>query len=120
SPTVVPDLDRAVGAQGHVDVVAVAGERLVDGVVDDLPEAVHEAAGVGRPDVHAGPLADGFEPLEDGEVTRGVVRRAPGPLAPRAAVAAGGGLHAGRLRGHGCGASSSRETRFDPAAPPQG
>jgi hypothetical protein len=33
---VVDDLDAAVGQDPHEDRVAVAGQRLVDGVVDDL------------------------------------------------------------------------------------
>ena len=70
---VVPDLDGAVVVEDHLDVVAVAAQGLVDGVVDDLPEAVHEAAAVGGPDVHAGALADRLEPFEDEQVPRGVV-----------------------------------------------
>ena len=53
--------------------VAVAGEGLVDGVVDDLPDAVHEAARVGRADVHARALADRLEPLEHLKVVGGVL-----------------------------------------------
>ena len=48
-------------------------ERLVDGVVDDLPEAVHEPAGVGRADVHARALADRFESLEHLQVVGGIL-----------------------------------------------
>ena len=70
---VVVDLDGVVGVQGDLDPVRGAGQRLVDAVVDDLPEAVHEAAGVGGADVHAGALADRLQPLEDEEVCR-VVR----------------------------------------------
>ena len=70
---VVVDLDRVVGVQRHLDAVRGAGQRLVHAVVDDLPQAVHQAAGVGRADVHAGPLADRLEALEDQEVC-GVVR----------------------------------------------
>ena len=70
----VAHLDAAVGVQDDVDAGAVAAERLVDGVVDDLPEAVHETAGVGRADVHAGALADRLEALRapegDGRNTR--------------------------------------------------
>src|SRR5699024_862997 len=44
---VVVDLDRVVGVQRDLDVVGGAGQGLVDPVVDDLPQAVHEAAGVG-------------------------------------------------------------------------
>ena len=65
---VVCDGGGVVGVQAHVDRVAVAFQGLVDRVVDDLPEAVHEAPVVGRADVHAGALAHGLEPLEDREV----------------------------------------------------
>ena len=47
--------------------VAVAGQRLVDGVVDDLVDEVVQAALTGGADVHAGALADGVETLEDGD-----------------------------------------------------
>ena len=40
----VAHLDRAVGVQDDLDALAVTGQRLVDGVVDDLPQAVVEAA----------------------------------------------------------------------------
>ena len=69
----VAHLDAAVGVQDDVDVVAVAAEGLVDRVVDDLPEAVHEPARVGRADVHAGPFAHRLEPLEHGEMAGGIV-----------------------------------------------
>ena len=62
---VVDDPDPAVGQQGHLDPVAVAGQRLVDGVVDDLVDQVVQAALAGRADVHAGALADRLETLED-------------------------------------------------------
>ncbi len=57
----------------HVDAAAEASERLVDRVVDDLPETVHEASGIGRADVHSGALAHRLETLEDGEMAGGVV-----------------------------------------------
>jgi len=41
---VVMHLDRAVGAQDHRDLGAPPAEGLVDRVVQDLPQAVHEAA----------------------------------------------------------------------------
>src|SRR3712207_8964642 len=40
------------------DAGPVSRQRLVDGVVDDLPETVHEPTGVGRPDVHPRALAN--------------------------------------------------------------
>ena len=90
---VVDDLDAAVLQDRHDDAVAVAGQRLVDGVVDDLPDQVVQAALTGGADVHAGPLADRLEPLED--LDRGGVVRRDG----RGSRAAGGGRD--RLFGHG-------------------
>ena len=49
-----------------VDAIAVAGQRLVDGVVDDLVDHVVQAgAVVGVADVHARALAHRLEALED-------------------------------------------------------
>ncbi len=61
---VVLDPDAAVGEQGQPDPVAVPGECLVDGVVDDLPDQVVQAALTGGADVHAGTLPHRVEPLE--------------------------------------------------------
>ena len=60
-------LDRAgpVLVDGDADGVAIARQRLVDRVVDDLLHEVVQAALVRRPDVHTGALADGLQPLED-------------------------------------------------------
>src|SRR4051812_3653947 len=65
---VVDDRDRVVRVDRDVDGGRVAGERLVDGVVDDLVDEVVQAAHAGRPDVHAGALADRLQTLEDGDV----------------------------------------------------
>ena len=61
---VIDDLDRAVVVQGHLDVLAVTTQCLVDRVVDDLPQAMHQAARVGGTDVHAGTLANCFQALQ--------------------------------------------------------
>src|SRR5690606_10334402 len=74
---VVGDRDGAVVVERDLDGVAVAGQRLVDRVVDDLPDQVVQAALPGGADVHAGPLADGLEALEHLD-RRGVVRRPVG------------------------------------------
>jgi hypothetical protein len=60
--TVVADLDRAVVVQRHLDALAVAGQRLVHGVVDDLVRQVGQALGVGGPDVHARRLRTASRP----------------------------------------------------------
>ena len=63
---VVLDGDRVVVVDDDVDVIAVPGERLVDGVVDDFVHHVVQARAVVRiADIHAGPLAHGFQALED-------------------------------------------------------
>ena len=71
---VVVDLHGVVRVQDDLDVVAEAGQGLIDGVVDDFPQAVHQAAGVGGADVHARALADGLEAFQDREVPGGVIR----------------------------------------------
>jgi hypothetical protein len=63
---VVDDGDRVVGVDRDQDVVAVAGERLVDRVVDDLEHQVVQAGAVGGvADVHARALAHRLQALED-------------------------------------------------------
>ena len=55
----------AVGIERDDDLLGVAGQRLVDGVVDDLIDHVMQAgAVVGVADIHARPLAHGIEALE--------------------------------------------------------
>ena len=66
--------EAAVGQDGDLDVIAVAGQGLVDGVVDDLPDHVVQAAGSGRTDVHTGAQSNGLETLEDRNLL-GAIRR---------------------------------------------
>ena len=70
---VVVDAAAAVGEQRDADARAVAGHRLVDGVVDDLPDEVVEAGQTGRADVHARALAHRIEALEDLDVLGAVL-----------------------------------------------
>ena len=64
---VVGDLDAAVAEDLDVDPGGVAGHRLVDRVVDDLPHQVVQAALAGGADVHARTFADGLQTLENGD-----------------------------------------------------
>ena len=75
----------------------VARHRLVDRVVDDLPDEVVQAARVGRADVHARALANGLEALEDLDAGGGVVGAA-GALAPRRCARGRRSVSARRLR----------------------
>ena len=63
-----------VRVERDVDALGVAVDRLVDGVVDDLPEQVVVAARVDAADVHRRPLAHRLEALEDLDVFGGVGR----------------------------------------------
>jgi hypothetical protein len=66
STPVVGDGDGFVRVHGHRDLGAIPCERLVDRVVDDLENHVVETgAVVGVSDVHAGPLSDGVETLQN-------------------------------------------------------
>jgi hypothetical protein len=66
---VVAHAHRAVGVQGDGDLAAEAGHRLVGGVVDDFLDDVQRVLGAG---VHARPLLDGLEALEDGDGIGGI------------------------------------------------
>ena len=61
---VVDDGDRVVDVDRNVDLIAEAGQRFVDRVVDDLVDEMMESRRTGRPDVHRRPLPYGLEPLE--------------------------------------------------------
>jgi hypothetical protein len=69
---VVDHPHAAVVLQDDLDAVGVAGHRLVDRVVDDLPDEMMEAALAGGADVHAGTLADCFQAFENGDRRRAV------------------------------------------------
>jgi hypothetical protein len=61
---VVDDRNRFVRVDGDCDFLAIACERFVDGVIDDLENHVMQAgAVVGIPDIHARPFPDSFETL---------------------------------------------------------
>jgi hypothetical protein len=69
---VVDDADRIIEVDRDVDFGTEAGERLVDGVIDDL---VNQVVQSGRPrgaDVHRRTLADRFKPFEDLDAFRAV------------------------------------------------
>ena len=68
TPPVVDDPDAAVGQESDLGAGGETGHRLIDGVVDYLPNEVMETTRPGRSDVHAGPFAHGLEALEDRDV----------------------------------------------------
>ncbi len=66
---VVVDGDGVVRVDGHLDLGAEPGHRLVDGVVHDLPHQVVQARRRRRADVHARALANRLEALKDLDLT---------------------------------------------------
>ena len=69
---VVADADGAIDVDVDVDPAAETREMLVDGVVQDLGNAVVEGAFVGAADVHAGLFPHGFQTLELAEFVSAV------------------------------------------------
>ena len=61
---IIANGDRAVHVDGNVDLVAMAGEMLVDGVVQDLGNAVMERPFIRAADIHAGLFTHGFQAFE--------------------------------------------------------
>ena len=73
---VVFNRDRIVRVNRHFDVFAIAGERLVDGIIDDLEDHVVQARTVGGvADIHARALANRLQPFEDLDLRRVVSAR---------------------------------------------
>jgi hypothetical protein len=62
--TVVGDADRVVRVDDDFCMSAVAGERLIDGVVDYLVDQMVESSGSGGADVHARPFANSLQTLQ--------------------------------------------------------
>ena len=63
---VVMDCRRSVRIEDDADLVGMAGERFVDGVVDDFVDHMMESGAiVGVADVHARALADRVEAFQD-------------------------------------------------------
>ena len=54
--------------------VAIAGQGLVDRVVDDLIDQMVKTRHARRADVHAGALPDGFQTLKNLDLTSVVLR----------------------------------------------
>ena len=63
---VVGDRHRPVAIQDHLDKVAMSGQRLIDGVVDNLIDHMVQAGPViGVADIHPRTLANGVKAFQD-------------------------------------------------------
>ncbi|MNN70202.1 hypothetical protein D3C81_1860390 [compost metagenome] len=61
---VIDDRNAVVLMDNHIDLVAIAGQGLVNTVVDYFPHQVVKAAGAGGADIHTGPLAHRFKSFQ--------------------------------------------------------
>jgi hypothetical protein len=60
STSLIGDFNAAIFMKGHFNPRAMPGKSLINRVINDFPEAMHESSAVGRTDVHAGALANGL------------------------------------------------------------
>ena len=72
TPAVIPDGNRIVFVDRHIDIRTISGERLVDRVVHDLVDQVVESLFADVTDIHGRTLAHGLQPLEDLDIRRGI------------------------------------------------
>lgn len=54
-----------IRVQSNIDCVAETLKGLINGIINNFPQAVHEATVVRRTDVHAGAFADSFQTFKD-------------------------------------------------------
>ena len=99
---VVRDSDTVIPMNDDLNAVAVARERLVDGVVHDFIDEVMQAALRGRADIHTGPFAHGLKALKHLNLSRAIVRIDCGDLIPHLLRADGNTREIGNIR-HLCG-----------------
>ena len=71
--TVVDDGDRVIDMDRDVDLIAITGQSLIDGVVDDLVHQVMQPRRTSGPDVHGRAFPHGFEPLQDLDLVGAVI-----------------------------------------------
>ena len=62
--SVIPDRNRAVHVNRHLDFVAMTRQMLVNRIVEHLEHAVMQAALVRIADIHARTFANGFQTFE--------------------------------------------------------
>src|SRR5271165_4105564 len=97
SAAIIGDLNPTILKQPHRDPRRVAGHRLVDGVVDHLPDQMVQTPLTGRADIHAGAFTDGLQPFENGDGLGAVLRMCFLPLGSHGRT----GLLGGRVRAVG-------------------
>ena len=62
--------DATIRTQCDEDLLAVTTKRLIDGIVDNLPQAVHQPPGIGGADVHRWSFPNRLQALENQQMPR--------------------------------------------------
>ena len=62
--TIIRDRNRAINVNRYLDPLTIASKVLVDRVVENLKNAVVQAAFIGVADIHAGPFPNGLQTLQ--------------------------------------------------------
>ena len=65
APAVIDDGNTVVGVNRYRNLTAISGERFVDRIINDFINKVMKAALRCAADIHAGALADRFEPFQN-------------------------------------------------------
>ena len=108
---VVPHRAGAVEVDGDVDVVAVAREMFVDGIVEHLEDAVVQPAFIGIADVHARALAHRFQALEFVDLLR-TIGLAGGDVGGRRIWFSGNGVESDMKSGDQSAADGGSDSRW--------
>ncbi len=69
---VISDGDGIAGVNGDGDILAIAGQSLIDGVIHDFIDQMVQARRGRGADIHTGPFPDGFQTLQNLNLLRAV------------------------------------------------
>ena len=75
APAIVPNAGRAILMQGYLHLISKIIGRLINGVVNDFPQQMMQAAGPGGTNVHARTVPDRVQFLEHLNIFRCILLR---------------------------------------------
>ena len=70
---VIGHFHGTVAVQRHNDMIADSRKSLIDGIIDDLPQAVHQTLAIGGADIHARALTHRVKTFKHGKTTCAVI-----------------------------------------------
>ncbi len=80
STSIICDSNGIIRIDRYVNGITESCQRLIHGIVDDLPQAMHKPLGIRGTDVHARTLAYRVEPFENGKILCAVILFSHVPL----------------------------------------